>query len=324
MSPNENYYDTLGVPPDANEATIRDAYRRLAKENHPDTNNDEGAAERFRKIDEAWKTLKDPERRAGYNSELARSTLTQFERETGFRSGSPFGFTGVVPTPDTPARTKPLEIRVGDIGLLSALIEANRSIADGTWEVRRPPEDTRLGLPETLFLVTRQGDEIEIGRMVLDWTSTHYSKNYIEISTEEGGRRKYTHHPTSVILPETTITDPAQRFEDVYRPPEYGKYLKAVKELAEEIARTNKLSPESPLVEEINASLRLQVASTYRTGETIPCGKREQIVSIPLVDLPEKLKSAEGLVRRIDGDRTPEGQSQTPNNQGVEGTSQKG
>jgi hypothetical protein len=58
----------LGVPPEADIATIRKAYHRLALLHHPDRNQgDEGAAERFRQISEAYRILSDPEKRRAYD-----------------------------------------------------------------------------------------------------------------------------------------------------------------------------------------------------------------------------------------------------------------
>jgi curved DNA-binding protein len=60
----KDYYDVLGVSRGASEADIKRAYRRLAKQYHPDKNaGDEKAAERFKEIGEAYAVLSDPEKR---------------------------------------------------------------------------------------------------------------------------------------------------------------------------------------------------------------------------------------------------------------------
>ena len=63
----KDYYNLLGVQPDATLAQIKTAYRRLAKQYHPDVNNSPDAAERFREITEAYDTLADPDRRRRYD-----------------------------------------------------------------------------------------------------------------------------------------------------------------------------------------------------------------------------------------------------------------
>ncbi len=64
-----NYYDILGVGRGASEADVRKAYRRLAREHHPDVNpNDKEAEERFKEINEAYQVLSDPESRKKYDA----------------------------------------------------------------------------------------------------------------------------------------------------------------------------------------------------------------------------------------------------------------
>src|SRR5947209_10113057 len=78
MSSTRDYYDVLGVPRDADEATIKKAFRRLARELHPDVNrHDPDAEEKFKEAAEAYEVLSDAERRATYD---------RYGRE-GLRSG---------------------------------------------------------------------------------------------------------------------------------------------------------------------------------------------------------------------------------------------
>jgi len=64
----KDYYKVLGVPKDATEAEIKKAYRKLARENHPDANKgDAKAEERFKDASEAYDVLGDPKRRKEYD-----------------------------------------------------------------------------------------------------------------------------------------------------------------------------------------------------------------------------------------------------------------
>ena len=63
-----DYYATLGVSKDAGQADIKKAFRRLARENHPDVNTGDSAAEkRFKEISEANEVLSDPQKRKAYD-----------------------------------------------------------------------------------------------------------------------------------------------------------------------------------------------------------------------------------------------------------------
>ena len=63
-----NYYDVLGVARDAGGKEIRQAYRKLARQYHPDVNpGDSGAEEKFKQINEAHGVLSDSEKRSKYD-----------------------------------------------------------------------------------------------------------------------------------------------------------------------------------------------------------------------------------------------------------------
>src|SRR3954449_1232817 len=62
-----DYYDVLGVSRDAGPDELQQAFRRLARQNHPDVNHDPGAEERFKEINEAYSVLSDPKLRKRYD-----------------------------------------------------------------------------------------------------------------------------------------------------------------------------------------------------------------------------------------------------------------
>lgn len=64
-----DYYDVLGVPRDADQKAIKEAFRNLALRYHPDRNKEPDAGGRFREIAEAYAVLSDPKKRAGYDSQ---------------------------------------------------------------------------------------------------------------------------------------------------------------------------------------------------------------------------------------------------------------
>lgn len=64
----KDYYAILGVPRDASQEEIKKAYRRLARQYHPDTNpGNKAAEEKFKEIQEAYEVLSNPETRAKYD-----------------------------------------------------------------------------------------------------------------------------------------------------------------------------------------------------------------------------------------------------------------
>jgi curved DNA-binding protein len=63
----KDYYEILGVERKAGEEAIKKAYRKLARQYHPDVSKQPNAEERFKEIAEAYQTLKDPDKRAAYD-----------------------------------------------------------------------------------------------------------------------------------------------------------------------------------------------------------------------------------------------------------------
>ena len=83
----KDYYQILGVEPDAGEAEIKTAYRRLARKYHPDVSKEAGAEEKFKAVNEAYEALRDPQKRAAYD----RFGHAAFENGGGQRGPGGFG-----------------------------------------------------------------------------------------------------------------------------------------------------------------------------------------------------------------------------------------
>jgi molecular chaperone DnaJ len=81
-----DYYEVLGVPRDASETEIKKAFRRLARELHPDVNKEPDAEDRFKEAAEAYEVLSDAERRRTYDA-YGHEGL----RSGGYDPGAGFG-----------------------------------------------------------------------------------------------------------------------------------------------------------------------------------------------------------------------------------------
>jgi molecular chaperone DnaJ len=88
MSSKRDYYEVLGVGRAAEPEELKRAYRRLAREYHPDVNKEQGAEERFKEANEAYEVLSDPEKRRAYD----RFGHAGVEGNAGY---SDFGFGGI-------------------------------------------------------------------------------------------------------------------------------------------------------------------------------------------------------------------------------------
>src|SRR4051794_39836795 len=102
---NKDFYKVLGVARDASAAEIKKAYRKLARENHPDSHpGNQAAEERFKAIAEAYDVVGDAEKRKQYDE--LRSGLGGFGPFTTGGAGTPpfpfhHGFSGGGPPPNS-------------------------------------------------------------------------------------------------------------------------------------------------------------------------------------------------------------------------------
>mgnify|MGYP003294578175 CR=1 FL=1 len=96
-------YEVLGLTPGASDDEIKAAYRKLAKQYHPDTNKDDPKAqERFQEINEANAVLSDPEKRKKYDeygehwahAEEYEAQRRQYEQQYGTGGYSTYGAHG--------------------------------------------------------------------------------------------------------------------------------------------------------------------------------------------------------------------------------------
>ena len=176
-----DYYGVLGVPRDATTEQIKKAYRRLAMKFHPDVTDEEGAAEKFKQIGEAYEVLHDPNKRAMYDrgGDPLSSNGGGFGGFGGFGGGS-FDFTNLVDAmfgAQAGARGPRSRVRRGQ----DALVRLGLTLAEAAFGVTKPlrvdtavvcPACTGTGAnpgtePVTCSTCHGQGDITQIQRSFL-------------------------------------------------------------------------------------------------------------------------------------------------------------
>lgn len=91
----KDYYKILGVARNADEDTIKQSYRRLARKYHPDVSKEPNAEEQFKNVQEAYEVLKDKEKRAAYDELGANWKAGQeFRKPPGWNGESQFRYDG--------------------------------------------------------------------------------------------------------------------------------------------------------------------------------------------------------------------------------------
>jgi molecular chaperone DnaJ len=98
-----NYYETLGVARDASAEDIKSAFRKLAKEHHPDAGGEE---DKFKELNEAYEVLSDPEKRSQYDNPAPAGGFG-FENIFGFN----FRQQRQPPRPDAPRRGQDIKLQ---------------------------------------------------------------------------------------------------------------------------------------------------------------------------------------------------------------------
>ncbi len=84
----KDFYEVLGVSKNASEQEIKSAYRKLARQHHPDIDKSPGAAEHFKEISEAYQVLSDPNKKKSYD-QFGHSAFQGGDPFSG--GGNPFG-----------------------------------------------------------------------------------------------------------------------------------------------------------------------------------------------------------------------------------------
>jgi molecular chaperone DnaJ len=155
MSGKRDYYEVLGVSRSATSDEIKKAYRRLARQYHPDVNKDSSAEDHFKEINEAFQVLGDDEQRAAYDrfGHAAFNGGGMGSDPFGFGGRSPFSdlfetfFSGGTTTSGRRARTMPRggDVKVTiDVSFEEAVFGAEREIEVTRYEPCDDCHGTRM------------------------------------------------------------------------------------------------------------------------------------------------------------------------------------
>ena len=190
-----DYYDILGVSKDASDQGIKQAYRKLALEWHPDRNKSSQATEKFKEINEAYEVLANKDKRAAYD-QFGHTAFTPGEGFGGFGTQGPFTRT-YKQGPFTYAYTT----SGGDFGSFSDPFEIFEQFFGGgfPFATRSGPKIPRYGITLT-FMEAAKGCEKEI---------THQGKKRkvkIPAGVDDGTRIKFDDFHVSIdVLPHETF-----------------------------------------------------------------------------------------------------------------------
>jgi curved DNA-binding protein len=152
----KDYYQALGVEPNAGEAEIKTAYRRLARKYHPDVSKEAGAEEKFKAVNEAYEALRDPQKRAAYDQLRTRGYRPGDEVQPppgGFGQGGDFDFDEVFAGGGAGG---------GFSDFFESLFRRSQGGAPGAGRASQPRGDTRARLAVPLEAVYA-GDSVRVG-----------------------------------------------------------------------------------------------------------------------------------------------------------------
>ena len=185
-----DYYEFLGVPRTASQKDIKSAFRKLARQHHPDVNPGEpAAAERFKEINEANEVLSDPEKRRKYD-ELGPD-WRQYEQweAAGRPGGSPFGQSagGAGGGPGGPfGQSRRVEYRTTSPEDLEDLFGSDSPFSDFFHDVYGRGE---AGGGRGFDTGPLQGEDVEAETTITLEEAFRGTERTLEMQTPQGGRR---------------------------------------------------------------------------------------------------------------------------------------
>ena len=292
-----DYYEVLGVDRSANKKVLHQAFRKLARQYHPDVSADPKAEEKFKEINEAYATLSDDDKRKAYDIggrggvidrfgpfdlfglDFAKEIINDLFGADLFPPGrtstfTPVTHTGVQRSRQSQTRAEQeITLPVNDIPLLAALVDAYRSRIPkiGEWrinlyeQIAEEPGLKRDWMPDSIYRVVARSKagtkkpELGVLRKVIDWLDPSERENGRYFTNSRGVQKEYSPKNTFFNVRNFRQQDYFPTDSSYpYVPDAFPDYIDELKLLARHIV--NNISPGSDLVKNIHS---MQIGFRY-------------------------------------------------------------
>lgn len=350
-----DHYKTLGVPPTATDDEIKERFRKLMSQFHPDSSSEDNVDERLMRaqaVGEAYAALgsggRRKEVRANYDREYEVHAQKGYKTEGG--SGIPStssprqstvedvlqealnnifkSYTVSSTRSGGPTRSRAADvfnIPENDLGLLAALTTAYKSKEAGKWRVMRSENDKREWMPECIYSVQRdEKGNVVVFRQIKDWRDKYDRDREIKIKNDRSSWETDGEltQKADALLGESILSGPdSYRVEGSFWP-EYGfaEHLAALKSIARKFAEDPKDNGNYDLAAELSLINRYMNSSTRIRMENEPpysFGEEREVGRIiPFDKFWGEMRTAEGRVLRVVPSQGKEGQHEPPKQEG--------
>lgn len=308
----KDYYQILGVSKNASDKEIKQAFRKLAKEYHPDTNEgDKAKEEKFKEVGEAYEVLSDPEKRQVYDTRGTQGVKDEF----GPRSKTGDFWSQFVQWEGGNGAEKILDkniwISANDTVLLEGLRIAYSYNGDGEWEVLRSKDDKREIIPNSFYRVIKKNNTLEIQHRMREFRpKKEQNKALTAERTVNGQVERVRFKPNDLVGEEYLTGKNGWKFDFISSAwqKRIAKYLEALKTVAKENRNWHSYEFQYAITEIFEWSWDTGRCVT-KDDHLFRSEDMEPAVIIPFIGLKDYLDAQEYLVRKMNQNKRPEGQT---------------
>jgi hypothetical protein len=335
-----DFYQLLGVSRNVSSDELREAFREKALENHPDRISHLPDDEKMKRedlmyqINEAYGILSNPQKRKDYDRISAENATSRRSPEGSTRTssgkpatsyedlfssifsdkgafgGNPFGNMGNWGDFFGPATKEENHFMIpeNDWGLLAALKIAYESKTDGKWRVKKAEDDKRRWMPEEVYSVKKEGENVFVFRRITDWRSEWDRSKSIK-ARKEGNMWETEEMKADTFLGEYYLCGKGRSnlMESYNLPFGFDNYLQALKSLASKFASKERDNEDKYDVTEelgvMNQYGRYSSKNTRIEGQSLwkDDTSREWVRKISFNDFWKRMSQAESRVVQVEG-----------------------